>query len=400
MKYSFDEIIERRGTDAYKYMNLKMVCGRDDVLPMWVADMDFATPPFVMNAIQKRCDQRVLGYTCSTDRYRASIVGWCKSHYGWEVLPEHITYIPGVVAGIYLAMQAFTEKGDKILIQDPVYHPFRIVPEGNGRQIVWNRLVRNEETFGMDLDALRKDIKGCKMMILCNPHNPAGVCWSRETLEQVAHICSEEGVIVVSDEIHCDMIFGERRHIPFASVSDEAKAITITLQAPSKTFNMPGIVCSQAIVPDDTLREKYFDYIERSDMGLGNVFTFSCAEACYSDEGDEWRRQMLEYVNGNIDAFQAGLAAITDKVSIIRPQASFLVFMDCRPLMAELAAGKSDDEAQECLIRFFADKCGLGFNPGNMFGQNGTGYMRVNMGCPRSTIEEALKRIAQGFTTL
>lgn len=400
MKYNFDEIIDRRGTDAIKLANVKRVCGRDDVIPMWVADMDFSTPPFVIRALEKRVGQRILGYTCASEAFRRSIKEWCSGHYDWEISTEHIHYVPGVVAGIFLAVHTFTERGDKILIQDPVYHPFRIVPEGSGREIVHNRLIRTEEGFEMDFDALRRDVKGCRMMILCNPHNPGGICWSRETLEKLARICADEGVIVVSDEIHCDMLLGGRRHLPFASVSKEAEAITITLQAPSKTFNMPGIVCSEAIVPDDKLRERYFGYVRNSDLDLGNVFCYDCAAACYSKEGDEWRRQMLEYVEGNIDALEKGLATVSGKIRPIRPEASFLVFLDCRGLMETLAPGKEGQEAQDALVRFFADECKVGFNPGNMFGKGGEGYMRMNIGCPRSVVEQAVRQIAEGIARL
>lgn len=390
MKYNFDEVIERKGTDTYKYTYMKEVCGREDVLPMWVADMDFRTPPFVMEAIQSRLSQGILGYTCAPETYYESIVKWCQSHYSWNITRNDVNYVPGVVCGIYLAMQAFTEKGDKILIQEPVYHPFRIVPEGNDREIVFNHLLRTDTSISMDLDALRNDIKGCKMMILCNPHNPGGKCWDMETLKQVAHICHEEGVLVVSDEIHCDMLLGNRKHIPFATVSDEARQITITMQAPTKTFNLPGIVCSHAIVTDPNLRKKFFGYIENSDMGLGNIFAFDCAKACYSEEGDVWRMEMLEYVNENIDVLTKGLAKITDKIKVIRPDASFLVFLDCREM------GFTTQE--EC-TRFFADKCHLCLNPGEMFGPGGKFYMRLNAGCPRSVIETALQQIENGWKT-
>lgn len=388
MNYDFDKIIERKGTDTYKYTEMKKVCGREDVLPMWVADMDFQTPPFVIRAIEKRLSQQILGYTRPSEKYYNSIVNWCHSHYSWDITPEDINYVPGVVCGIYLAMQAFTNKGDKVLIQDPVYHPFRIVPQGNDREIVWNHLVRTKTSIDMDLDALRQDLKGVKMMILCNPHNPAGKCWDIETLRAVAHICHEEGVIVVSDEIHCDMLLGGRKHIPFATVSDEARQITITLQAPTKTYNLPGVVCSHAIVPDPALREKYFGYIHNSDMDLGNIFAFDCAAACYSEEGDEWRQQMLRYVEGNIDCLTEGLAKITDKIKVIRPEASFLVFLDCR--------GLGFKTQMEC-TRFFADECQLCLNPGEMFGPGGRCYMRMNVGCPRSVVEQALSQIAKAF---
>lgn len=390
MKYDFDQIIERRGTNTYKYGYMKDVCGRDDVIPMWVADMDFATPPFVIDTIQKRLSQQILGYTTPQEEYKTSIAQWCAGHYDWKIEPEHINYVPGVVCGIYLAMQAFTEKGDRILIQEPVYHPFRIVPQGNGREIVFNHLVRDKacNTFRIDFDALREDIKGCRMMILCNPHNPAGICWDRQTLCEIALICKQEGVIVVSDEIHCDMILDGRKHIPFASVSDEAREITITLQAPSKTFNMPGVVCSHAIVPNDNLRQKYFSYISESDMDLGNIFAFSCSVACYSEEGDEWRRQMLEYVNGNIELLIDGLKDYQDKIKVIRPQASFLVFLDCR--------GMQFSTQEEC-TRFFTEQCGLCLNPGEMFGPGGNQYMRLNVGCPRSTVQKAVGQITKAI---
>lgn len=387
-QYDFNELIERKGTDTYKYLNMKDVCGRDDVLPMWVADMDFATPDFVLETIQKRIGQQILGYTCPSTTYKESISSWCDMQYNWEVGTDDICNIPGVVSGIYLAMQAFTEKGDKILIQDPVYHPFRLVPQANDRTVVWNHLVRDDKTFHMDMDALRRDIKGCKMMILCNPHNPAGICWNRDTLAEVARICEEENVLVVSDEIHCDMLLGGRKHIPFASVSQAARERTITLQAPSKTFNLPGIVCAHAIVTDQKLRTRYFNYMKGSDMTLGNVFTFDCASACYSEQGDNWRKQMLCYVEENIRVLTEGLAAITDKIKVIQPEASFLVFLDCRDM--------GFVSQKEC-TRFFADKCGLCLNPGEMFGPNGKCYMRINAGCPRSTIMQALKQIKKGF---
>jgi len=400
MNYNFDEVIERRGTDAYKYVGLQDVCGRTDVQPMWIADMDFATPPFVIEALRKRVGQGVLGYTGSGDKYRQSISDWCQSHYGWNVGTEQITYVPGVVAGIFLAVHTFTEKGDSILIQEPVYHPFRIVPQGSGRKVVWNHLTRTADSFNMDLDAFRRDIRGCSMMILCNPHNPAGICWDRETLKEVAHICASEGVLVVSDEIHCDMLLGSRTHIPFASVSEEASSITITLQAPSKVFNMPGVVTAHTIVTDPALRERYFSYIENSDMDLGNVFCYDCTVACYSDRGDEWRHQMLDYVQGNIDYLTDALASFTDLVRPVRPQASFLVFMDCTRLMECLAAGKPAQEAQDALTRFFADRCGICMNPGLMFGPGGLGFMRLNVGCPRREVEAAVSGIRRGLETL
>lgn len=384
MKYDFDEIVPREGTDAIKLDRAKDTCGSADLLPMWVADMDFRTPPFVMKALEKRMAQNILGYTCQNPPYYEAICRWNKEQYGVDITREMICYVPGVVTGIFLAVQALTEKGDRVLIQEPVYHPFTQVPETCGRQVVQSSLRRTETSFAMDFDRLRADIKGCKLMILCNPHNPVGICWEKEDLQKVAEICAEEGVFVVSDEIHCDMLFGGRRHVPFASVSETARRISITLQAPTKSFNMPGIVASHAIIYDEQLRSRYFNYIWGTDMDLGNVFACDCVMACYSDEGREWKQQMLDYVQGNIDLVRERLAAECPQIVPIMPQASFLVFLDCSGL-----GFKTQGE----LDQFFAMEAKVGMNSGAMFGKGGTGFMRLNVGCPRATVDEAIDRI-------
>ncbi|MBQ9362559.1 MAG: PatB family C-S lyase [Bacteroidaceae bacterium] len=390
MKYNFDELVPRENTDCFKYEGLMDLCGRTDVLPMWVADMDFRTPPFVTDAIARRLQQGILGYTCGMLSYRESICRWVKRLHNMDVTPDMVSYVPGVVSGIFLAIQTFTEKGDKVLIQQPVYHPFRLVPEATQRVVVQNKLLRTADSFDMDFEALERDIQGCKLMILCNPHNPAGICWSRETLQRVAAICARAGVIVVSDEIHCDMVLPGHRHIPFATVSDEARRISITLQAPSKTFNMPGIVCSHAIVFNEALRKAYFSYIEGTDQDLGNVFAYDCARACYTDEGNEWRLQMLDYVQGNIDYLAGALSERCPKIRMIRPEASFLVFLDCRELGLPHAA----------LEDFFINKARLALNSGTMFGTLGEGYMRMNVGCPRSTVEQAVNQLSKAFQSI
>ena len=408
--YSFDKEIDRRGSDSMKWKFLKSMWGREDLLPMWVADMDFATPPFILKAIQDRLQNHpVLGYTCSHDRYWNAICRWNLEHYGQKVEREEVNYVPGVVCGIYLAIQTFTEKGDKVLIQQPVYHPFHLVPEATDRVIVDSPLRWTGDTFEMDLDRLREDVKGCKLMILCNPHNPAGLCWSRETLQQVAAICHESGTLVVSDEIHCDMLLGGRRHIPFASVSQEARMNSITLQAATKTFNMPGVVASQAIVYNPEIRERYFNYIEGTDMDLGNSFAYDCVAAAYSEEGDAWRREMLSYVQGNMDYMRDFLAANCPLIRMIQPEASFLVFLNNKALLDILNEKQTpyrqtigeqltpNQISQRRLENFYADGAHLALNSGSMFGDEGTGFMRINMGCPRSTVEQAMKQLAEAY---
>jgi len=410
MEYSFDQIIDRRGSDSMKWKYMKQIWGRDDLLPMWVADMDFATPPFIQRAIQNRLlHHPVLGYTCSHDKYWNAIIRWNWEHYGLKVNREEVNYVPGVVCGIYLAIQTFTEKGDKVLIQQPVYHPFHLVPEATDRVIVDSTLRWNGSTFEMDLEKLRKDIQGCKMMILCNPHNPAGITWKKETLIEIAKICSDAGTIVISDEIHCDMLLNGQQHIPFASVSDEARMNSITLQAATKTFNMPGIVASQAIVFNPTIREKYFNYIEGTDMDLGNSFAYDCVTAAYSEEGNEWRLRMLDYVKGNINYLKNFLEINCPMIKTIDPQASFLVFLNNKELLnildqKETPYIQKDGEtltnkiiSQRRLEYFYANKAKLALNSGSMFGDEGIGFMRINIGCPRKTVEMAMQQLAKAY---
>lgn len=410
MEYSFDKEIDRRGSDSMKWKYLKEMWGREDLLPMWVADMDFATPPFILQTIEKRLHEHpVLGYTCSHDRYWQNIMDWNLTHYGQKVEREEVNYVPGVVCGIYLALQTFTEKGDRVLIQQPVYHPFHLVPGATERVVVDSPLKWTGETFEMDLERLREDVKGCKLMILCNPHNPAGICWSRDTLEGVAEICHEAGCLVVSDEIHCDMLLGGRKHIPFAQVSEKARMNSITLQAATKTFNMPGVVASQAIVYNPELRERYFNYIEGTDMDLGNAFAYDCVAAAYSEEGDAWRKDMLEYVEGNISHMTEFLAMNCPLIKPIQPEASFLVFLNNKALLEVLTAKQTpykseegetltDNQiAQRRLEHFYADKAHLALNSGSMFGDEGTGFMRINMGCPRSTVEQAMTQLKKAY---
>lgn len=385
LKYDFDRIVPRCGTNSFKYDRMPGAGSDPSVIPMWVADMDFATPSFVCDAVRRVSSQGVLGYTCTPDYYYDAVCRWNLSRYGFKISPEQINYVPGVVAGIFLAISVFSNKGDRVLIQQPVYHPFRIVTETCGREVRVNRLKRTKDGFAMDFDRLREDVKGCRMMILCNPHNPGGVCWTEEDLRELASICSSEGVIVVSDEIHCDMTLGGRRHIPFASVSEQAAACSITLQSASKSFNMPGIVAAQAIVPNPDIRERYFSYIAGTDQDLGNVFAYDCVSACYSPEGEEWLSRMLSYVEGNIDYLCSRLAAEFPAIRPIRPKAGFLVFLDCRDLGL----------TQEELVDFFVSKARLCLNDGSMFGAGGEGYMRMNLACPRAVLAEAVDRIVK-----
>lgn len=381
--YDFDRIIERRGTGAIKTDALKKVFGKEDLVPLWVADMDFETPDFIVNALKERLEHPVFGYTAEPEDYRPAIIDWVAGLHGWEIRKEWISYIPGIVKGIGMAINALLEKDEKVIIQPPVYHPFRLVPQRNGREVVFNPLRETVDGYEMDFENLEAvcDDK-CRMLILSNPHNPAGITWSRKSLERLASFCHSRGIIVISDEIHADMALFGNRHIPFASVSPEAAACSITFGAPSKTFNIAGIVCSYAVVPDDALRERFYRWIEANEMGSAPIFSHIATVAAFR-HGAEWRRQMLDYIQGNIEFVEDFCREHIPQIRPLRPQASFLVWLDCRRLGLD----------REGLNRLFIDGAGLALNDGEMFSPGGEGFMRLNVGTSRAVLKDALERL-------
>ena len=386
MKYNFDEVIDRRGTSAIKLEGVPELWGRDDLIPLWVADMDFATAPFVTEAIRKRCENPVLGYTSKPDSYYQAIVNWNKTRYGLDVEKEMILFVPGIVPGLGMALNTFTSPGDKVMIQPPVYGPFHWLNERSGRILVTSPLKLVDGMYRMDMEAFRRDVKGCKVFILCNPHNPGGVVWKEEELQEVARICHEEGVLVFSDEIHADLTLPPHKHRPFASISEEARMNCVTFMSPSKAFNMPGLTASHALVFNPKLRRKFHRFLESCELDLGHVFAFLAIEAAYS-HGTEWLDQCLAYIQGNIDYVDAFLKAHAPKIKAIRPEASFLVWLDCREMGLP----------QEALVDFFVDKAHLALNDGTSFGKEGEGFMRLNVASPRCVLEQAMKQLAEAY---
>ena len=381
--YDFDKIIERRGTGAIKTDALGKVFGKEDLVPLWVADMDFETPDFIVNALKERLEHPVFGYTAEPEDYRPAIIDWIAGLHGWEIRKEWISYIPGIVKGIGMAINALLEKDEKVIIQPPVYHPFRLVPQRNGREVVFNPLRETVDGYEMDFENLEAVCYDrCRMLILSNPHNPAGITWSRKSLERLASFCHSRGIIVISDEIHADMVLFGNRHIPFASVSPEAAACSITFGAPSKTFNIAGIVCSYAVVPDEALRERFYRWIEANEMGSAPIFSHIATVAAFR-HGAEWRRQMLDYIQGNIEFVEDFCREHIPQIRPLRPQASFLVWLDCRRLGLD----------REGLNRLFIDGAGLALNDGEMFSPGGEGFMRLNVGTSRSVLKDALERL-------
>lgn len=386
MKYDFDKVIGRRGTGAIKTDILKDIYGRDDLTALWVADMDFETPQLITEALKKRLEHSLFGYTAEPKEYWPTVMKWLEDHHQWKVEREWLTFIPGIVKGIGMAINALLEKDEKVIIQPPVYHPFRLVPQRNGREVVFNPLHENEDgTYSMDFENLESvcDDK-CRMLILSNPHNPAGIVWPRETLERLASFCHKRGIIVISDEIHCDMALYGHKHIPFASVSEEAAACSITFGAPSKTFNIAGIVSSYAIVPSESLRERFYRWLHANELSSAPLFSPIATIAAFQN-GEEWRRQMLEYVEGNIDWLCGFFADNIPQIKPLKPQASFLVWLDCRALCLE----------HDSLVDLFVNKARLALNDGETFNPGGEGFMRLNVAVPRAVLREAMERLRE-----
>lgn len=389
--YDFDTPIPRQDSHCIKYDALPQLFGRDDLIPLWVADMDFATPDFVVDALRQRLDHPIFGYTSAYDSYWESIEQWLSRQHGWRVEREWLRYIPGIVKGIGMVINAFTSVGDKVIIQPPVYHPFRLVPQHNQREVVFNPLRRTADgSYEMDFDHLESIIdERCRLLILSNPHNPAGIVWPRETLVRLADIACRHNLIVISDEIHCDMTLYGHHHTPFATVSDAARKCSITFGAPSKTFNIAGIVSSYAIVPDADLREKFYAWLSANEMDMPTIFAMVATEAAFN-KGDDWRRQMLSYVEGNIDFIDSYLRQNISAVKLLKPQASFLVWLDFSALHLP----------HKELVDLIVDKAHLAMNEGSMFGREGEQFMRMNVATQRSLLRQALEQLQQAVDSL
>jgi cystathionine beta-lyase len=383
-QYNFDELIDRKGSGSLKFDLLNEYYGRDDLMPLWVADMDFRTPDFIIDAIKRRCEHPVFGYTHPSDEFFESIINWLRELHGWNIKREWMIFVPGVVKGIAHVIDCFTKAGDKVIIQSPVYHPFRLVPQHLQREVVYNPLRLVNGQYEMDFDNLESVIdEKCKALILSNPHNPAGIVWKKETLQQLAAICSKNNILVISDEIHAEMVYPQFTFHSFSTVSEEAASCSITLMAPSKTFNIPGIVSSYAIVPDNMLRHKFFSYLKAGEFEEGTIFSYIATIAAYT-QGAEWRRQMLDYVIENVKFVDEYLKSNIPDIRVYMPQASFLVWLDCRKL------GLKQPE----LVKLFTDRAHLALNDGTMFGKEGEGFMRINVGCTRAYLEKALERVS------
>ena len=389
MTYDFDELIQRRGTDSVKWDGVKDVWGRDDLLPLWVADMDFRTPPFVMDALARQLSGGILGYTRPCADWAPAIRDWLFRRHGWQIEADWLTFVPGIVRAQAFALLCFTRPGDRVLVMNPVYHPFFLVTQRLEREVVFSPLALRDGRYHIDYARLEQDVEGCRVLILCNPHNPGGRVWTEEELRRVADICHRHGVLVFSDEIHADLTLPPHRHHPFATVSPQAAEISLTFGAPSKAFNMPGLASAYAVAVNPDIRRRFQEFMEAGEFGEGHLLAYVGCAAAYR-EGEEWLAQLLDYLRGNIDYTEAFLRERIPAVGMIRPEASYLIFLDCRRLGL----------AQPELVNLFVDKAHLALNDGTMFGRGGEGFMRLNAGCPRSVLRRALEQLEAAVSQL
>lgn len=389
--YDFDKIVDRTGSGDLKHEVLAERYGRADLLPLWVADMDFETPEFITDALRRRLEHSLFGYTVEPKDYWPTVQKWIKDHHGWDVKREWLSYIPGIVKGIGMVINVFTKPDEKVIIQPPVYHPFRLTPEGNGREVVYNPLKENSDgSYSMDFDNLEEvaDDK-CKVLILSNPHNPAGIVWDKDTLARLAEFCYDHNILVISDEIHCDMALWGNTHVPFATASDKAAQCSITFGAPSKTFNIAGIVSSYSIIPNDEIRNRFYTWLAANELNEAPMFSPIATIAAFRN-GEQWRKAMLHYVEQNILFMEEYCKTHLPKIKPLRPEASFLVWLDCRALGLN----------HEQLIDLFVNKAHLALNDGEMFGKGGAGFMRVNVGTPRAILTKALEQLTEAVAEI
>ncbi|EFS97720.1 aminotransferase, class I/II [Capnocytophaga ochracea F0287] len=389
MNYNFDEVVCRKHTDALKLEALAPRWGRTDLLPMWVADMDFKTPTFIVEVMKKRMECEVFGYTVKPESWYEAIISWQKRRHKWTITKEMISFVPGVVPALAMAVQAFTQRGEKVMIQQPVYNPFAQVIRNNHRELINCPLELKDGQYHINFKLFEKKIKGCKLFLFCHPHNPGGRVWTREELEKIATICAQNNVIIVADEIHADLTLLPYEHIPFASVSEEAKQNSVVFASPSKAFNMAGLATSYAVIANPTLRRHFESYVEGNELAAGNVFAFNTVVAAYN-KGEEWLQQMLTYVQGNIDEVVSYIKENIPQLKVIIPQASYLVFIDFSALQLN----------QKDIVALCTNRAHLALNDGSIYGEEGNGYMRINLACPRSVVRQALAQLKDAITSI
>lgn len=390
MIYDFDCVIERCGTNCEKYDSLSRIFGTDDLLPLWVADMDFETPKFIIDALSERLNHKVLGYSYRPDSFFSAIQGWLKRRWDWDIDTSWVEFTPGTVCAVALAIRAFTSVGDGVVIQTPVYGPFSWVINGNNRHVECNSL--KYESNGravIDFEDLEEKLSRSKMFILCNPHNPTGRVYTRDELVRIAELCRKYNIIVIADEIHCDLIQKPYRHIHFASLDEDAAQRSITVSSAAKSFNIAGLSTTAVIIPNQKLREAFNQESEAIHIGQGNIFGTIAMEVAYT-HGDEWVDNLNDYIGGNINFVMDFLAKKLPEVKCYAPEAMYLMWLDFR------SWGLDHDQ----LCKFMVDKAHLGMSQGRFFGVEGEQFMRINVAAPRVIIEQAMNQLYEAAQLL
>ncbi len=385
MTHDFNRIIDRTNTHSLKWDFREELCGRRDVLPLWVADMDFEAPQEVQEAVRKRASHGIYGYT--DRKNNAPFIRWMKSHHGWTIEPGWVLYLHGVIPAIHMAIQACTKPGDSIIVQTPVYRPFMDLVKRNGRELVINPLTLIGTRYEMDFDNLERSLKSTsRLFILCSPHNPVGRVWHEEELRRLSEICKTHNIIVVSDEIHCDLIMPGHKFIPFSTVSDDAAQRTIACTAPNKTFNLAGLSTANVVIPNPDLRRLFKEEMQKSGESLTNIFGMTAQDAAY-EHGDRWLDELLRYVHSNYEFLASFLKERLPSVGLTPLEGTYLAWLDFRTY------GMKSRELKEFLL----SRAGVWLSEGSWFGAEGDGFMRMNLACPRSRVEEALERMARAF---
>lgn len=384
MKYDFDKYIERKGTDSVKYDLGRKIFGTDEVVPMWVADMDFEVPDFIRDAIVRRADHAVYGYTFRPERFFEAAASWLHRRHGWDVSAASISFSPGIVPAVSMCIMAFTSPGDRIIVQPPVYFPFFNMIRQNGRELVYNRLLEHKGAYEIDFDNLESQFRnGARMFILCHPHNPVGRVWKKDELERLAGLCVKYGVLVLSDEIHSDLLLFGHKHVPLAMLGPEVADLTLTCVAPSKTFNLAGLYTSAVIATNSVLKKKYDHILDTVHVGGGCLFGQVAFEAAYT-HGDGWLDQLLTYLENNYLFLKSVLEKDHPGIVLSPLEATYLVWLDFSIL------GMDDRQ----LKRFIIEEARLGLNDGPMFGPGGEQHQRINIATSRGVLDKAVQQLS------
>lgn len=389
MKYNFDEVIDRNGNRAAKYDERIKKFGTADVIPLWVADMDFKTAQPIIDGLKARAEEGIWGYTSRPDSYFDAILNWQERRNGWKIDKSLVSWSLGVVPALSAIVKLFSQPGDKVMIQTPVYSEFYDVTEAWGRQVVENQLVERDGVWTVDFEDFEKKAREVKIFLLCSPHNPLGIVWTKEQLQKMAEICIANNVLMVSDEIHSDLIFHGKKHIPTATVTEEIGKHIISCISGTKTFNLAGLQASTTVFPNMEIKKKFDTFWMNMDIHRNNAFSSVAMEIAFN-QGEEWLEQLLEYLDGNFEFIRSYCAENIPQIKPNIPDATYLVWLDCRDLGMD----------NETLRKFMIEKAGLGLNEGYTFGRSLNGYMRLNAACPRSVLKKALGQLKEAVEAL